>query len=84
MKKQWVNMLDSRSSFINVTSGVPQGGHLSPILFAIFINGLNTALKHCNFLAFADDVKLFSRINSIDDYICLQSELNYLSSWTMP
>jgi len=81
MRKQWVKILDCRSSFINVTSGVPQGGHLSPILFAIFTNCLNTALKHCRFLVFADDVKLFSRVNSIDDCILLHSEFNCLSTW---
>jgi hypothetical protein len=80
MRKQWVKNLDCRSSFINVTSGVPQGGYLSPILFAIFINGLNTAIKHCRFLAFADDVKLFSHVNSIDDCTRLPSELNCLST----
>jgi hypothetical protein len=81
LRTQWVKVLDCRSAVTNITSGVPQGGHLSPILFALFINGLNNALRHCRFLAFADDVKLFLQIDSENDCFCLQSELNSLAVW---
>jgi len=58
------------------TSWVPQGGHISPLLFSIFINIANRILKHDNLLAFADDMKLFFRINSLNDCHKLQSYLN--------
>jgi len=32
-----------------VTSGVPQGGHLSPVLFALFVNGIKDVLQPTNF-----------------------------------
>lgn len=79
LKTQWVKVLDCCSAVTNITLGVPLGGHLSLILFALFINGLNNGLL--GFLAFANDVKLFLQIDSENDCFCLQSELDSLSVW---
>jgi hypothetical protein len=38
--KQFVSLLGEKSDIIDVPSGVPQEGHLSLLLFAIFINGM--------------------------------------------
>lgn len=38
-------------------SGVPQGGHISPLLFAIFIIDIGTCFSYCDHLLFADDLK---------------------------
>lgn len=38
-------------------------------------------MKKCHFLFFADDLKLYSRISSINDCLILQEELNVLSKW---
>ena len=43
---------------VPVTSGVPQGSVLGPILFLIYVNHVVTNLK-CNYKIFADDVKLY-------------------------
>jgi hypothetical protein len=80
-RMQWIKILDCRSEITHNTSGVPQGGHISPLLFALFMNGVSNALHHCHFLVFADDIKLFMRVDSEADCLCLQNELNNLLNW---
>lgn len=57
LSKQLV--LGVESDIIDVPTGVPQGGHLSPLLFALFINDIKRSIVNCQFLLFADDLKLF-------------------------
>ena len=49
-----------------VKSGVPEGSLLSPLLFALFINDLPLEIQS-SCLMYADDVKLFRRIETADD-----------------
>ena len=65
---------------IKVHSGVPQGSHLGPLLFLIFINDIGRHLS-CSFLLFADDLKLFCVIKSKSDCDILQTNLNVLFNW---
>jgi len=67
---------------IKASSGVPQGGHLSPILFSLFVNSANKVLSHCKLLCFADDMKLIMQINSPDDCLKLQADLNNFFIWS--
>lgn len=73
---QWVKLPNVKSNVFFTPFGVPQGGHLSPLLFFIFINSLSKTLNHFQVLCFADDIKLFLQINCIEDSIKLQSDLD--------
>ena len=61
-----------------VTSGVPQGSLLGPLLFCIFINDLPEVLKFTTPFIYADDLKLFSAGLSKFE---IQSDISALENW---
>lgn len=62
------------------TSGVPQGSHLGPILFNIFVNDIGRNFQS-DYLLYADDLKIFRMITSIRDSHILQNDLDKLCDW---
>ncbi|KAL4126382.1 hypothetical protein QTP88_010604 [Uroleucon formosanum] len=78
---QYVKLFNISSSKFKVSSGVPQGGHLSPLLFNIFVNSIFSNVPSVRLLLFADDAKLFSRISSSTDCDVLQSSFNNFINW---
>nr|CAH7756409.1 unnamed protein product [Callosobruchus chinensis] len=74
-------------SYNNVTSdnyisisGVPQGSNLGPLLFLLFIDDLSNSIVS-NKLFFADDLKIYKKIDSAEDHCRLQDDLNTLFEW---
>lgn len=61
-RSQAVRIGSCVSEGVRVTSGVPQGSHLGPLLFCIFINDLVPRIAYSSILLYADDVKLYSEI----------------------
>ena len=74
-------VVDGQSSSTKpVTSGVPQGSVLGPILFVIYINDLPDVIQCCIRL-FADDSKIYCRVSRIEHVEILQSCLNKAVTW---
>lgn len=80
-RMQYVQIGGAQSNTFIVSSGVSQGSHLGLLLFIVFISDVVEYLVHSRGLLFADDNKLFARIDSLQDAIHLQSDLNRLSDW---
>ena len=72
------------SSWVNVRSGVPQGSVLGPLLFVLFINDIvNVISSDTNILLYADDMKIWRIINTAEDQLSLQSDINNLHQWSI-
>ena len=74
-RRQRVVMGDISSEWQFVTSGVPQGSVLGPLLFIIYINDMPDLLEHFCKL-FADDSKLIGIIKNSFDSISFQKDLD--------
>jgi hypothetical protein len=73
-RTQKVMVNGAGSEWENVTSGIPQGSVLGPILFVIYINDLPDTVESDSYL-FADDTKIFRIIKGEDDKEILQDDL---------
>ena len=76
-------VIDGQHSYpAKVISGVPQGTVLGPILFIIYLNDLQSCVKHSVISSFADDTRIKKSINRTEDTQLLQSDLDSAITWS--
>ena len=68
------------SSPLPVTSCVPQGSIIGPLLFVVYINNIRDVCTSFMKL-YADDAKLYRNVKSRQDVLSLQNDLNALFPW---
>ena len=82
-RRQGVVLNNSKSTWSEVISGVPQGSVLGPILFILYINDLPGVIS-CVSKLFAHDTKLCRSIDSYGDINTIQMHLYELDNWSSP
>ena len=81
-RQQRVVINGQSSEWTDVSSGVPQGSVLGPLLFIMFVNDLPDEVKsYCKL--FADDAKLYKDLQNLEDFETIQNDLNKLCQWTI-
>jgi hypothetical protein len=63
------------SRFLEISSGIPQGSHLGPFLFTIYINDIDSCFHDSHNMLYADDTKIYRIISTYGDCLKLQSDL---------
>ena len=81
-RQQRVVINGQSSEWTDVSSGVPQGSVLGPLLFIMYVNDLPDEVQSFTKL-FADDAKLYKDLQNLEDFEMIQDDLNKLCQWTI-
>ena len=82
-RKQYASVNGYTSKHFFALPGVPQDSNLGPMLLLMFIKSLTEIIKTSKYLLFADDLKIYIRIESNMDCSLLQNDINNLNQWTL-
>ena len=86
-RTQYVEINGVKSGALPITTGVPQGSILGPLLFIIYINNFSLASQVFTFISYADDTTLFSTVSNftstpnIDPNCLINEELFKINEW---
>jgi retron-type reverse transcriptase len=82
MVRKLVKYNGVKSEEMTITTGVPQGSVLGPLLFLLYINDIQYCSKLVSIILFADDTNILysdsclEKLNEI-----LQMEMNKIATW---
>ena len=65
-RKQYVILNNHEPDLTEITTGVPQGSILGPLLFSIIINDLKKSSKKLRFLMYADGTTIYFNLEDFD------------------
>lgn len=81
-RKQYVEVGAGCSEMLDVTSGVPQGSILGPLLFLIYVNDIvSIVAPGMSIRLFADDCALFKEVTCPSDQVALNLSLKSIQDW---
>ncbi|KAG6445910.1 hypothetical protein O3G_MSEX004133 [Manduca sexta] len=80
-RSQLVCIRGFKSRVCTVPSGVPQGSHLGPLFFLVYINDIKHVIRS-KFKLYADDLKIYRTIHTQSDELILQTDLNDVQKWS--
>ena len=81
-RTQKVSVEGALSNESKVTSGVPQGTVLGPVLFLTHISDINSKVEHSKVTSFADDTRILKWIKNPNDRQKLQEDLDKIYRWS--
>jgi len=90
---KWIsNFLSGRSQRVrmgsvlslpkSVSSGVPQGTLLGPLLFLVYINDIDSTVENSKVAIYADDCKVYTSFRKNEPPTELQNDLTRLNAWS--
>ena len=80
-RTQRVRIGSKLSSPCRVTSGIPQGTVLGPLFFILFIDNMSDVVQNANIVLYADDAKLFTKVESVTDCLNMAEDLINIEQW---
>ena len=86
-RTQFVEFKDIKSDILTLSTGVPQGSILGPLLFIIYMNDISKVSDLFQFIIYADDTTLLSILKpfSADASVNVNENINYeigkISDW---